>query len=68
MPPLPPTADALHLIPDPSTIHERISALTRERTLLRRLLRISLAARRERDSTSPTSDRLPVSREEARSA
>jgi hypothetical protein len=40
--------DGLALLPDPAAIHERLCRLARERALLRRQLRLSLAARDER--------------------
>jgi hypothetical protein len=45
--------DPLDLVPDPGTVHRRIGGLTREAHLLRRLLRLALAARRERERRDP---------------
>ncbi len=42
------TSNPIDLVPDPSTIHRRIGELTRQRQLLRRLLRLALAAQQER--------------------
>jgi hypothetical protein len=41
--------EPLDLVPEPGTVHRRIGDLTRERQLLYRLLRLALAARRERE-------------------
>jgi len=35
-------------VPDPGAVHHRIGELTRQTQLLRRLLRLALAARQER--------------------
>ncbi len=42
--------DPLDLIPDPSEIHRRLADAARAQRLLRRLLRLAVAARRERAS------------------
>jgi hypothetical protein len=44
---IPETANRLGLIPDPAAIHRRLGELTRERQLLRRQLRLSMAAHQE---------------------
>jgi hypothetical protein len=41
-------ADDLDLIPEPDEIHRRLAATARAQKLLRRLLRLSLNAQRER--------------------
>jgi hypothetical protein len=46
---LPTTPNPLDLIPDPAKIHRQISANARTQRLLRRLLKLSLTARRERE-------------------
>lgn len=45
-----PPADPLDLIPDPGDIHRRIAAASRALVILRRLLRLALAARRAREA------------------
>jgi hypothetical protein len=57
----PPTPDPLDLVPDPGAVHRRLGELTRQAQLLRRLLRLALAAREERQ-------RHPPQREEVRRA
>jgi hypothetical protein len=52
--PDPLSPDHLDLIPEPAEIHRRIAAAARSQRLLRRLLRLSLAARRESESVSLT--------------
>ena len=51
----PEPSDRLDLIPDPDQIHLRLTAATRIQRLLRRQLRLSLAARREREAVQPDS-------------
>jgi hypothetical protein len=55
-------ADPLDLVPDPGTIHLRLGEVTRQAHLLRRLLRLALAARQERERREP----LPESQGEVR--
>jgi len=43
----PKNRDALHLFPSPADIANRLKALARERALLRRQLKLSLAAHEE---------------------
>jgi hypothetical protein len=45
--------DPLDLVPDPGAVHRRIGELTRQAQLLRRLLRLALAAREERQRCDP---------------
>ena len=45
-----PPEDPLDLIPDPGDIHRRIAAVSRALTILRRLLRLAVAARRAREA------------------
>jgi hypothetical protein len=45
--------DPLDLVPDPGAVHRRIGELTRQAQLLRRLLRLALAAREERERRAP---------------
>lgn len=44
--------DHLDVIPRPDVIHRRIAATARAQRLLRRLLRLSLTAQRERESAA----------------
>ena len=48
---MPPPAGSLDLIPDPAAVHDRIRAAARLAKLLRRQLRLSLAAKTERETT-----------------
>jgi hypothetical protein len=44
--------DLLTLLPDPMAVHRRLGDLVREQRLLRRLLRLTLAAQQERSRRS----------------
>jgi hypothetical protein len=50
------TPQPLDLVPDPEEILDRLGELTREQTLLKRQLRVSLAARRERERLAQTEE------------
>lgn len=58
--PRPEPPDPLDLIPDPSEIHDRIAAAARTQRILRRLLRLSLTARREREANGVTPETNPA--------
>lgn len=44
---MPTVCDPLAKIPEPETVHKRLGELVREERLLRRLLRLAMAARQE---------------------
>jgi hypothetical protein len=49
------STDPLSLLPDPVAVHRRLGELVREQTLLRRLLRLTLAAQQDRSCRTPPS-------------
>ena len=62
---LQPVPDCTDLIPDPALVHRRLGEAVRAERLLRRLLRLSLAARDERarrSSETAKQEELPCNR------
>jgi hypothetical protein len=55
------TESPLHQIPPPQTVYQRIGRLLRELALLRRLLRLSQAARDERTRSADVHSQEVVS-------
>jgi hypothetical protein len=59
------SSDQLDLIPEPAEIQRRIASTARAQRLLRRLLRLSLTVRRERElAIPPQSENVVLEREE----
>jgi hypothetical protein len=57
---LPPVPDCLDLIPEPGLVHRRLGEAVRAERLLRRLLRLALAAQEEHERRGGTELRREV--------